>query len=73
MFVSMVYVPQLAQVWPTMMAHTAGDVKICRQGIDWPDCRDMSRRNFYLFYYDEACIMHLTPGMFHDFPKAVGV
>ena len=22
--------------------------------------------------YDEACFMHLTPGMVHDFPKAVG-
>ena len=23
--------------------------------------------------YDEACCMHLTPGMVHNFPKAVGV
>ena len=23
--------------------------------------------------YDEACFMHLTPGMVHNFPKAVGV
>ena len=23
--------------------------------------------------YDEACIMHLTPGVVHNFPKAVGV
>ena len=22
--------------------------------------------------YDEACIMHLTPGVVHNFPKAVG-
>ena len=23
--------------------------------------------------YDEACGMHLTPGVVHNFPKAVGV
>ena len=23
--------------------------------------------------YDEACIMHLTPGVVHNFPKAVSV
>ena len=23
--------------------------------------------------YDEVCIMHLTPGVVHNFPKAVGV
>ena len=23
--------------------------------------------------YDEACFMHLTPGVVHTFPKAVGV
>ena len=23
--------------------------------------------------YDEACIMHLTPGVIHNFLKAVGV
>ena len=23
--------------------------------------------------YDEACSMHLTPGVVHNFPKAVGV
>ena len=23
--------------------------------------------------YDEACIMHLTPGVVHNFPKAVNV
>ena len=23
--------------------------------------------------YDEACFMHLTPGVVHDFPKAMGV
>ena len=23
--------------------------------------------------YDEACMMHLTPGVDHNFPKAVGV
>ena len=22
--------------------------------------------------YDEACFMHLTPGVVHNFPKAVG-
>ena len=23
--------------------------------------------------YDEACFMHLTPGVVHNFPKAMGV
>ena len=23
--------------------------------------------------YNEACFMHLTPGVVHNFPKAVGV
>ena len=23
--------------------------------------------------YDEACFMHLTPGVVHNFPKGVGV
>ena len=23
--------------------------------------------------YDEACIMHLTPGVVHNFPKTVGI
>ena len=23
--------------------------------------------------YDETCFMHLTPGVVHNFPKAVGV
>ena len=23
--------------------------------------------------YDEACFMHLTPGVVHNFPKAVGI
>ena len=23
--------------------------------------------------YDEACFMHLNPGVVHNFPKAVGV
>ena len=23
--------------------------------------------------YDEACSMHLTPGVVHNFPKALGV
>ena len=23
--------------------------------------------------YDEACFMHLSPGVVHNFPKAVGV
>ena len=26
-----------------------------------------------LMDYDEACFMHLTPGVVHNFPKAVGV
>ena len=26
-----------------------------------------------LMCYDAACFMHLTPGVIHNFPKAVGV
>ena len=29
--------------------------------------------SFQAMDYDEACFMHLTPGVFHNFPKAVGV
>ena len=28
---------------------------------------------FWVMDYDEACFMHLTPGVVHNFPKAVGV
>ena len=30
-------------------------------------------RVFWVMDYDEACCMHLTPGVVHNFPKAVGV
>ena len=29
--------------------------------------------SYQVMDYDEACIMHLTPGVVHNFPKAVGV
>ena len=28
---------------------------------------------FGVMDYDEACFVHLTPGVVHNFPKAVGV
>ena len=42
---------------------------------------NMSQDYFYVSFqfinnimdYDEACFMHLTPGVVHNFPKAVGV
>ena len=40
-----------------------------RAGIRCPPC------HLYIgvMDYDEACFMHLTPGVVHDFPKVVGV
>ena len=29
--------------------------------------------DYWVMDYDEACKMHLTPGVVHNFPKAVGV
>ena len=29
--------------------------------------------SYWVMDYDEACFMHLTPGVVHNFPKAVGV
>ena len=29
--------------------------------------------SYQVMDYDEACFMHLTPGVVHNFPKAVGV
>ena len=29
--------------------------------------------SFRVMDYDGACLMHLTPGVVHNFPKAVGV
>ena len=35
--------------------------------------RFWARRHTGVMDYDEACFMHLTPGVVHNFPKAVGV
>ena len=35
--------------------------------------RIRARSHIWVMYYDEACFMHLTPGVVHIFPKAVGV
>ena len=29
--------------------------------------------SYQVMVYDEACFMHLTPGVVHNFPKTVGV
>ena len=35
--------------------------------------RFQARSQIGVMDYDEACFMHLTPGVVHNFPKAVGV
>ena len=35
--------------------------------------RVRSRAHNGVIDYDEACLMHLTPGVVHNLPKAVGV
>ena len=35
--------------------------------------RFRARSHTGVMNYDEACFMHLTPGVVHNFPKAVGV
>ena len=35
--------------------------------------RFQARSHTGVMDYDEACSMHLTPGVVHNFPKAVGV
>ena len=36
-------------------------------------CVNMAWSHTGVMDYDEACFMHLTPGVVHNFPKAVGV
>ena len=35
--------------------------------------RFLARSHTGVMDYDEACFMHLSPGVVHNFPKAVGV
>ena len=35
--------------------------------------RFQARSHTGVMDYDEACFMHLTPGVVHNFPKAVSV
>ena len=41
--------------------------------IQWSPVRFQARSYTGVKDYDEACFMHLTPGVVHNFPKAVGV
>ena len=38
-----------------------------------PEVRFRARSQTRVMDYDEACFIHLTPRVFHNFPKAVGV
>ena len=38
-----------------------------------PKVRFRARSHTGVMDYDEACFMHLTLGVVHNFPKAVGV
>ena len=49
-----------------------GDVQICPL-IQRSPVRFLARSHTGVMDYDEACFMHLTPGVVHNFPKAVGV
>ena len=48
-----------------MVEHSSANQKV-------PD-RLQARSHTGVMDYDEACFMHLTPGVVHNFPKAVGV
>ena len=41
--------------------------------VDVPASTYRARSHTGVIDYDEACFMHLNPGMVHNFPKAVGV
>ena len=43
--------------------------------VTWPYIFNLTRRESHtgIMDYDQACKMHLTPGVVHNFPKAVGV
>ena len=48
-----------------MVEHSPANPKVPGSILAWPHTRVMD--------YDEACFMHLTPGVVHNFPKAVGI
>ena len=48
-----------------MVEHSSANLKVA--------VRFRARFHTGVMDYDEACFMHLTPGVVHNFPKAVGV
>ena len=48
-----------------MVEHSSANPKVPGSFWAWSHTEVMD--------YDEACFMHLTPGVVHNFPKAVGV
>ena len=48
-----------------MVEHSSANPKVA--------VRFRTRSHTGVMDYDEARIMHLTPGVLHNFPKAVGV
>ena len=49
-----------------MVGHSSANPKV-------PGSIPPARSHTGVMDYDEACFMHLTPGVVHNFPKAVGV
>ena len=59
-------------------AHIGAELAQClstqsRPLIQRSPVRFRARSHTGVMDYDEACFMHLTPGVVHNFPKAVGV
>ena len=44
-----------------------------KEGGRWGEVRFWAQCHTRVMDCDEACFMHLTPGVVHNFPKAVGV
>ena len=50
----------------SVVEHSSADPKV-------PSSIFQARSHTGVMDYNEACFMHLTPGVVHNFPKAVGV
>ena len=49
----------------SVVEHSSADLKVPGSIRSWSHTRVMD--------YDESCFMHLTPGVVHNFQKAVGL
>ena len=68
--------------WSLITGRGGGSYKTGRELAQWKSTHPLIQRSLVRFRarshtgvmdYDEACFMHITPGVVHNFPKAVGV